>query len=136
MDSVRAFVDGVMDLYQCKDWNSTLTQCLNLAGFDWMREKANDWDIVDVHSEELEMRSALEFLRPQLNPFQIGILEEWDRRYCLWRDEGFFFKRYEAAEFGYKSTWQDERNYAEKRLGRKIPTSHWWYWPSDEKKEK
>ena len=135
VDKIHAFIDDIMNLYNCKSWDETFKSCLELVGFDWMREKAFDWDIVDVHSEELEMRSALEFLRPQLNPFQLGILEEWDRRYCLWRDEGFFFKRYQAAQGG-RFTWQSQRDYAEKELGRKIPTSHWWYWPPDEEKKK
>jgi len=135
VDKVRVFIDGVMDLYKRPNWDETLEHCLELVGFDWMREKAFENDILEVHSEEFEMRSALEFLRPELNVLQLGILEKWDALYRKWRDEGVLYTRYEAAEIGSRGMWQEERAYAEKRLGRKIPPSHWWYWPPDEEKQ-
>lgn len=132
MDKVRAFIDETADFYHCKSWDDAILESYKMTGFDWMREKEFDWDIVDVHSQELEMRSALEFLRPELNARQLEILGHWDASYREWRDQDVFFERYEAAH-GARFTWERARESAEKTLGRKIPPSHWWFWPPHEK---
>lgn len=136
MDTVRAFIDEVMELYGFNNWDDTFQSAYELSGFDWIDARENDWDWRDVESEELEMRSALEFLRPELSPPQLEILEKWDAKYRDWRDEGIFFERYAEAHRSSKWSWQRQREYAEKTLGRIIPRSHWWYWPSDEDKKR
>lgn len=132
MDTVRAFIDEVMELYSCKNWDETIATCFDLTGFDWIDPRENDWDWRDVESDEFTMRSALEFLRPELNPYQLEILGKWDDLYKEWLDEGIIYERYEAANRGPKWSWQSEREYAAKTLGRTIPKSHWWYWPPGE----
>jgi hypothetical protein len=124
-------VNKIQALYNCANWDETFAVCRNLAGFDWINKRENPWDWCDVESSELEMRSAMEFLRPELSPQQLAILEEWDARYRGWRDEGIFFKRYRDAQ-GARFTWCDERGYAEALFGLTIPPSHWWYWPPGE----
>ena len=135
MDTVRAFIDEVMELYNCKNWDETIASSFGLTGFDWIDPRENDWDWRDVESDEFVMRSALEFLRPELNPYQLEILGKWDDLYKEWRNEGIIYERYEAANRSPKWSWQYEQEYAEETLGRKIPKEHWWYWPPDDKKK-
>ena len=132
MDTVRAFVNEVMELYNCKDWDEVFTACWNKVGFDWIDARENDWDWRAVESDEFEMRSALEFLRPELSPTQLAILEKWDNQYKDWRDEGILYERYQAANRSAKWSWAHQREYAGETLGLTIPKSHWWYWPPSE----
>jgi hypothetical protein len=73
---------------------------------------------------------------PRLRPTfleQVKILDLWLAKYAEWRGEGIFFKRYRESWSG-SFTWEQERRDAEEELGRLIPRSHWWFWPSDMQK--
>ena len=76
------------------------------------------------------MRSALEFIRPELSPSQIKFLVLWDKRFNEAVKKGIFYSLYAAAS-GYRFTWEDARKEASEMLGRTIPRSHWWFWPPE-----
>ncbi len=143
MDGVRAFIEEIRELYQCKTLDDVIECSYGLVGFDWLEPHTGDGvgeggsaDYYDVESSEFEMRSALEFIRPELTHSQLVTLDEWDGYYKEKIAEGVFYERYAAASFGWNGTWESEREFAAKTLGRPIPTSHWWYWPPDENKDK
>lgn len=137
MDKVHAFIEEVRDLYACSSLDDVIARSHELVGFDWLEPHTGTGvgdggsaDYYDVESSEFEMRSALEFIRPELTAAQLAILEEWDAYYREKIAEGVFYKRYEAAQGG-RFTWESERDFAAKALGRTIPKSHWWYWPPE-----
>lgn len=80
---------------------------------------------------ESELRSALEFIRPELTDKQLAILSKIDELYLDWISQGKFYKRYLDAQ-GRRFTWQSELEYVSELLGRSIPKSHWWLWPPKE----
>lgn len=82
--------------------------------------------------DDFPTRSALEFLRPQLSAPQTVLLNGWTAFWQEYRDKGLFYKRVRGA-FGRRFTWPSFRAEGEEELGRKIPRSHWWYWPPGEK---
>lgn len=132
MDKVRAFIDETIAFYNCANLDEAILESYKMTGFDWIDARENDWDWRDVESMEFETRSALEFIRPELTPSQLALLDKWDETYQEWHDEGIFFKRYAEANRGHKWSWKGEREFAAKILGRTIPKSHWWYWPPEE----
>lgn len=143
MDKVHAFIEEIKELYRCKTLDEVIATSHKLVGFDWLEPhlgdsvgKGGSADYYDVESSEFEMRSALEFIRPELTPSQLAVLEKWDTYYKEKIAEGVFYSRYERAAIPSHWSWQKERESTEEDLGRKIPESHWWYWPPDEKKEK
>ena len=129
MDSVHKYLSEEMDSYGLKTIDELTTLIYEGAGFDWIRDKNNDWDYLDNHYMELEVRSALEFIRPELPLMALATLDKWDALYREWITKGIFYERY-AAIGGWRFTWEREREYTAELLGRPIPKSHWWYWPS------
>ncbi|MDO5562796.1 MAG: hypothetical protein Q4F74_04205 [Synergistaceae bacterium] len=135
MDRVHEFLKGEIEFHNHGTLDKMLAWYAAWAGSSWIPPLNPPYDTYrDVDSSELEVRSALEFIRSELTPPQLKSLAEWDGLYCKWRDEGIFFKRYRDAQGG-RFTWEDERAFGEEELGRKIPKSHWWYWPPDENKD-
>ena len=130
MDSVHKFLSEEMDSYGLKTVDELATLIYGGAGFDWIRDKENDWDYVFVEHLELEVRSTLEFIRLELSPTALSILDKWDALYKEWLAKGIFFERYADASGGL-FTWQRERERAAEWLNRSIPKSHWWYWPPE-----
>lgn len=102
------------------------------VGFDWIREQETPWDYVDVEYPEFAVRSALEFIRPELAKPELDTLDKWDALYKQWISDGIFYERYALARGG-RFTWEDERATIAEWLGRTIPFSHFWLWPSEHK---
>lgn len=113
----------------CATMDMLLEHSYDIAGFDWISSKES-W-AVDVHFPELEVRSALEFIRAELTEYQLSILDKIDAQYKKWINERIFYDRYSGASGG-SFTWQGERDEIAETLGRSIPKSHWWLWPPEE----
>lgn len=131
MGTLREFIRKEMDMMKATTLDELLAFYADVSGFDWMTPRESPDDYRDAYYSELEMRSAFEFLRPELSGPQRSDLDRWDAKYRQWRDEGVFFHRYRDAQGG-RFTWKEERADAEKVLGRIIPKNHWWYWPPEE----
>ena len=130
MDSVREYLQEITDTYNNKTFSEMVSNMYGSAGFDGVREQETPWDYVDVEYPELAVRSALEFIRPELAEPELEILEKWDSLYKQWISEGIFYKRY-ALAMGGRFTWEDERATIAEWLGRNIPHSHFWLWPPE-----
>lgn len=129
MDRVHSEIKEDMDLRNKKTFTEWLAWYAEWAGTSWGSEGLPD-ELRFVEEPDLEMRSAVEFMRPELSPEQLVLLKVWDDRYTKWRSEGTFFSNYELAN---GSNWERERREAAENLGRLIPFSHWWYWPPEPK---
>ncbi len=130
MDPAHKYLNEEMDSYGLKTVDELATLIYEGAGFDWIRDKVNDWDYLDNHYSELEVRSALEFIRPELPPSTLATLDKWDTLYKEWVAKGIFYERY-AKIGGWRFSWEREREHAKEWLGRSIPKSHWWFWPPE-----
>ncbi|WP_352426333.1 hypothetical protein, partial [Aminomonas paucivorans] len=97
------------------------------SGMFWLEDEINSWER-DMDFDELEIRSALEFLRPELTARQISYLEAWDAMWQEFRTRGVFHQRVQES-YGGRFTWEAYRRETEEELGRPIPKSHWWFWP-------
>lgn len=131
MDGVHLYLKEHIEEMKYVDLDGLIDRYREMIGFDWTIKKENPWDFRMVQFPELEVRSALEFIRPELTERQISLLNEIDRIYKGWIDEGIFYKSYQDSSGG-KFSWQRGRQYTEELLGRSIPKSHWWLWPSEE----
>lgn len=125
---VRLYIKDMMALYNCASVTDLTDAIFIGTGFDWIDGQSEPGDYIEVEFPELQIRSALEFLRPELPLTTLQILDKWDVAYKQWISEGIFFERYAKANGPY-FTWEDARKDAARDLGRSIPTSHWWYWP-------
>jgi hypothetical protein len=132
MDKVHAYIKEYIDLYREESRDTLLKYMATSAGMFWIEDELEPWER-DVHWPEFELLSAFDFLRPELPPEQVKILDKWIAKYAKWRDQGIFFERYRES-WGSKFTWEQERRDAEEELGRLIPRSHWWFWPPDMRK--
>lgn len=133
MDSVHKYLSRKMNSYNGLDTIEDLAKFMyGSAGFDWINDKINDWDYFNNYYPEFEVRSALEFIRPELPSSVLAILDEWDTLYKEWIAKGIFYQRY-AEVGGWRFTWENARSDATEMLGRAIPRSHFWYWPPEEK---
>jgi hypothetical protein len=132
MDKVHAYIKENIALYNQEDQYAILEHIGTSAGLFWIDDELEPWER-DVHWPEFELLSAFEFLRPELPPEQVKILDLWLAKYAEWRGEGIFFKQYRES-WGGSFTWEQERRDAEEELGRLIPRSHWWFWPPDMQK--
>jgi hypothetical protein len=130
VDRIHAYIKENVALYKRKDQCDLLSHIAGWAGTFWIEDDLEPWERI-VEDAEPELLSAFEFLRPELPPEQVKILDEWIAKYAGWRDEGIFYQRYKEAQ-GSKFNWEEERKDAEEELGRLIPRSHWWFWPSQE----
>ena len=129
MDKVHSYIKGYIELYKQKDQYALLDYVATSSGMFWVEDELKPWER-DVHWPELELLSAFEFLRPELPPEQVKLLDYWIAKYAGWRDDGVFFARYKEAKGG-KFTWEQERLDTEEILGRLIPRTHWWFWPPE-----
>lgn len=132
MDRVHEYLQSEMNLHNFRTLDNMIAWYATWAGTSWIHKYDDPAVFQDVEDPELEVRSALEFIRPELTPAQLESLNVWDQKYLKWREEGVFYRRYREVS-GPKFSWQDERNSGETELGRSIPKSHWWYWPKNEK---
>ncbi len=127
MDRVHAEIKDDMEMRHKKDFSEWLAWYADGAGVSWCSEGIPD-KLRIVDAPDLVMRSAVEFIRPELTEEQLNLLKVWDGRYSEWRKSGVFYTNYEKGCL-YSCDWEDERETASKHLGRSIPKSHWWYWP-------
>ena len=132
MDKLHAYIKENLAFYWQPDQCSLLDRMSKHGGLFWAEEDLQPWERM-VEWPELEMLSAFEFLRPELPPEQVKILNWWLKKYAKWRDQGVFYRWYKEAQGG-NFTWEQERRDAEEELGRLIPRSHWWFWPPDMQK--
>lgn len=130
MDKVRSYIKEYVRLYNQEDWYALLEHIATCAGLFWTEEDLQPWERM-VEWPELELLSAFEFLRPELPPEQVKILDWWISKYAEWREQGVFYQWYKEA-WGDRFSWEQERKDAEEELGRLIPKSHWWFWPPRE----
>jgi hypothetical protein len=130
MDKVHAYIKENVEIYRGADQKTLLEHLASWAGSFWIDDELEPWERM-AEDDELVLLSAFEFLRPELPPEQIKILDDWIAKYAVWREQGIFYERYREAG-GYKFTWEQERKDAEEELGRLIPRSHWWFWPPQE----
>lgn len=133
MDKVHAYIKDEIEFHSTGEasLDKLIERYREMIGFDWIYEKENPWDYRDVEFPELELRSALEFVRPELTEKQLAVLAEIDGFYQDWIRMDIFYTRYREAQGG-RFTWQSERDYVSEQLGRSIPKSHWWLWPPEE----
>ena len=132
MDKVHAYVDKYCKYYKMSR-KELLEHTAQWAGAWWIDDDLEPWERMS-EAPELELLSAFEFLRPELTEEERGILDGWIAEYAGWREQGIFFQRYMDTRGGY-FTWKWCRERNEERFGRRIPHSHWWFWP-DENEEK
>lgn len=99
----------------------------------WLTDDLEPWERY-METDELVLRSLFEFCRAELNARQIAALEEWEASWIQFRDRDVFHQRV-REEGGGRFTWEGERQHAERRLGRPIPKSHWWFWAPEEAKK-
>ena len=71
------------DSKKCETLDDVIECSYGLIGFDWLEPHSGDGvgeggsaDYYDVESSEFEMRSALEFIRPELTLSQLDVLEK------------------------------------------------------------
>ena len=131
MDRVFAEIKEDMELRNMQSFTEWLAWYSEWAGLSWCSEGLPD-DQRFVEEPELEMRSAVEFMRPELTIGQLKLLKVWDDRYAAWRAAGVFYRNY-AIGSPCRCDWQREREDAAENLGRVIPFSHWWLWPPEPK---
>lgn len=128
MDKAHAYIKEMIDFEGYEDLDGLIQRYYEMAGFTWMVEAEEEFK--DVQFPEFELRSALEFVRPELTDKQLVILSKIDELYQEWISQDKFYKRYLDAH-GDRFTWQSERDYVSEQLGRSIPKSHWWLWPPE-----
>ena len=131
MDTVHNFLNQRKDSYIKDSLDGLISFVYGNIGWEWIQDTENPWDVVIVCYMELEIRSALEFIRQELTEEQRAILDEWDKTYREWIKQGIFYERYAEASGG-RFRWKDTREEAKELLGRAIPPSHFWFWPPDE----
>lgn len=130
MDKIYAFIKEEKKCHKKESLDDLIQWYSEWAGFPWLTEDLPEQELRIVEAPELEMRSALEFIRPELSPSQIKFLDSWDKRFNEAVKKGIFYSLYAAAS-GYRFTWEDARKEASEMLGRTIPRSHWWFWPPE-----
>lgn len=129
-DKAHLYLKEIMASYRsCATMDMLLEHTYDMAGFNWICHE-NPWE-AEIEFPELDIRSALEFIRPELTEYQLSILDKIDAQYKEWIAEGIFYDRYKGASGG-RFTWQGEREDLAEELGRSIPKSHWWFWPPEE----
>lgn len=131
MDKIYAFVNEEKKCRKRETLDDLIQWYSDWSGFPWLIEDSPE-ELKIVEALELEMRSALEFIRPELSPSQIKMLDSWDKRFSEAVKKEAFYNLYAAAS-GYRFTWEGARKDASDMLGRTIPRSHWWFWPPEEK---
>jgi hypothetical protein len=134
MDKVRSYIRENIEFYRQPDQYSLLDRMSKHGGLFWAEDGLEPWERM-VEWPELELLSAFEFLRPELPPEQVEILDWWIAKYAEWREQGVFYKWYQES-WGDRFTWEQERLDAEEELGRLIPHSHWWFWPPEKDRKK
>ena len=128
MDKIYAFIEEEKKCRQKKTLDQLIQWYSYWSGSPWIIEDLPEQELKIVEAPELEMRSALEFIRPELSQSQVELLDSWDKRFNEAVKKGTFYDLYAAAS-GYRFTWEDARKEASAMLGRTIPRSHWWFWP-------
>lgn len=130
MDKVHAYIKEEIEFHSTgqASLDELIERYYEMAGFTWMEEAEEEFK--DVQFPELELRSALEFICPELTDKQLAVLSKIDELYREWISQDKFYKRYRDAQGG-RFTWQSEREYVSEQLGRTIPRSHWWLWPPE-----
>ncbi len=113
-----------------KGLDAFMKEC-SQSGIFWLTDEHPPW-MREMDFDELEIRSALEFLRPELTARQIGYLEAWTAVWQTLREDGTFHRRVKEV-LGGRLSWPAYRKEVEEALGRPIPRSHWWFWPPEDK---
>ena len=129
MDMIHKEIQEDMELRNMRSFTEWLKWYADWAGSSWGDKGIPDSARI-VDAPELEMRSAVEFIRPELTPVQLDVLKEWDKKFTALRNAGIFYRNYELGCL-YHCEWKREREDAAKYLGRTIPFTHWWYWPPE-----
>ena len=131
MDKILDLMKQCISVYRDGDRFGLLRHIATVSGTFWIEDELPP-DERMLHWPELELLSAFEFLRPELTPEEVVLLDGWIAKYAAWREQGIFFQRYNDMRPRFKYSWKDERQDCEKALGRQIPRSHWWFWPNEE----
>lgn len=133
----EALLDEYRDDLCLEDFSQEELMC-HLLGYDvfWLSsEDCPDYLRMDDGVDSLTLVSALLFnhdeLPTRVRDYLDSVVEGWGK----YRKRGVFFERFPAARCG-NFTWPEYRAEAEQILGRAIPKSHWWFWPTPEEQKR
>ena len=140
MEQVHKFLHYRLacDSTEPMDANKLAETFFNSYDFSWAayEDTLSFEEKYDLHDEfdlcpKLDVRSAIEFIKDELNSANLERLETWNKEARKLIAEGVFFAAYKGLN-GYYFNWRGEREEAAESLGAEIPKSHLWFWPPNE----
>ena len=140
MEQVHKFLHYRLacDSTEPMDANKLAETFFNSYDFSWAayEDTLSFEEKYDLHDEfdlcpKLDVRSAIEFIKDELNSANLERLETWNKEARKLIAEGVFFAAYKGLN-GYYFNWRGEREEAAEILGAEIPKSHLWFWPPNE----
>ena len=140
MDQIHKFLHYRLtcDSAEPMDANKLAETFFNRYNFLWVLDK-NDLPFEEVYDAydqfdmcpKLDVRSAIEFIKDELNSDNLERLETWNKEVQMLIAQDIFFASYKDFS-GIYFNWRGEREEAAESLGAEIPKSHLWFWPPNE----
>lgn len=136
-----AKLEALLEEYQDNFYLEELSQeelICELLSYDmfWLSsEDSPDYLRIDEDVDMPVLVSGLLFNRNELPARLRGYLDLTVKNWEEYRRRGVFFERFLMTRGG-NFSWDAYRKEAEETIGRAIPKSHWWFWPTPEEQRR